>query len=111
MKAILFAVLSAAALLGCSAGNGSTATLYRNSPFDASLRVHFASFDASESDPNYNIGNCRMVSRLMNANITASAKAEGKPRDESAGFWCEEGGFRDKGPNPYSFDEAFPTDT
>jgi hypothetical protein len=90
--------------------SGIIFTLYRNSPFDPTLRVHWATFDADETDPNYNMNNCLMAARILNANVTASAKAEGMEREQSAGFWCEGGAYKDNGPIPNSFPEAFPTD-
>jgi hypothetical protein len=51
-----------------------------------------------------------MAARLLNANVTASAKAEGKDRDNSVGFWCEAGPYREHGNIPSTFTEAFPTD-
>jgi len=74
------------------------------------LRVHWATFDAKESDPGYNMNNCLMASRLLNSNMTASATLQGKERDTSVGFWCEKGPYRSKGTNPTVFNEAFPTD-
>lgn len=95
---------------GCSDHSGSTVTFYRNSPFGPGLRVHWATFDATDSSPSYNLNNCLMAARLLNANMTASAQAEGKRRDSSIGFWCEQGGYRDGGTIPTNFPEAFPTD-
>lgn len=98
------------ALVACS-GSSSTATLYRNSSFGAGVRVHWASFDASESDPSYNMNNCLMAARLLNANMTASAAQAGQARSPGLGFWCESGPFRDSGAIPTTFPEAYPTDT
>lgn len=103
----LFTIFSSS----CAESPQNSATLYRNSPFAYDLRVHWASFDADESDPSYNMNNCMMAARILNANVTASAEAEGKRRDESAGFWCEVGRFRENGSIPTDFVEAFPTDT
>jgi hypothetical protein len=95
---------------GCDDGSQSqTVTLYRNSPFDHSLRVHWATFDAADKG-NYNLNNCLMAARVLNANVTASARSEGKQRDLAAGFWCETGNYQEKGRVPASFSEAFPTD-
>lgn len=97
-------------LSACSEPKSSRVTLYRNSPFGADIRVHWATFDASESDPSYNMNNCLMAARLLNANVSASAQAEGKERDNSVGFWCENGYYREEGAIPANFPEAFPTD-
>jgi hypothetical protein len=108
----LFAKLigGAVALTGCSQQQPNTVTLYRNSPFAVGVRVHWATFNANESDPSYNLNNCLMAARILNANVTASAKAEGKDRDNSVGFWCEAGPYREHGSIPSTFTEAFPTD-
>ena len=64
-------------LSGCEAERSDSFTLYRNSALDHSLRVHWASFNANDKD-NYNMNNCLMAARLLNANVSASAKADGK---------------------------------
>ena len=108
IRTTITAVLVAACLASCANG-ADTFTLYRNSPYGVT-RIHWATFNASESDPSYNLNNCQMAARLLNANVTASAKAEGKVRDTSLGFWCEPGSYKKDGPIPASFAEAFPTD-
>ncbi|MGQ3286140.1 MULTISPECIES: hypothetical protein [Alphaproteobacteria] len=99
-------------LAGCSGDKGETAaaTLYRNSPLDPSMRVHFASFNAPDKAP-FNIDNCEMVARIMNANVDASSAKEGKSRNQSVGFWCERGDFSEKGSVPRNFDSEFPSDS
>lgn len=97
-------------LSSCNTHNSPTYSLYRNSPLDPMLRVNWATFNARESDPNYNFRNCQMAAQLLNANMTASARLEHKDRDRSLGFWCESGGYKEGGPVPSSFPEAFPTD-
>jgi len=101
---------SALVLTACS-GSSSTATLYRNSPLGTATRVHWATFDAKESDPSYNMNNCLMAARLLNANMTASAVQVGRTRSPGVGFWCEPGSFRENGSIPTTFPEAYPTDT
>ena len=96
-------------LVACSSDRGEAYALYRNSPFDYTMRVHWATFDADDKG-SYNMNNCLMAARLLNANVTASAKAEGKERDVMAGFWCEPGPFEEDGLVPTNFPEAFPTD-
>ncbi|QIG80974.1 hypothetical protein [Stakelama tenebrarum] len=112
MNNIQFAVASLAfvSLAGCSQHEPTEVTLYRNSPFLIGARIHWSTFDAVEDDPNYNANNCAMAARLLNANMTASAKAEGKARDPSIGFWCELGRYEQEGPVPDSFFAAYPTD-
>lgn len=85
------------------------ATLYRNSTLVAGMRIHWASFDADDG-PSYNINNCMMAARLLNANLIASAEAEGKPPHEGVGFWCEPGSFQVDGFVPGNFQAAYPTD-
>jgi hypothetical protein len=102
---------AAVLLQGCSGKGGEPYTLYRNSPFEAGERVHWATFDAKQSDPLYNANNCEMAARLLNANYAASAKAEGKQPAAGVGFWCEEGAYKAQGAVPASFPAAFPTDT
>jgi hypothetical protein len=82
-----------------------TFTLYRNSSMDSRARVHFATFDADESASTYNMANCQMAARLLNANIRKLNKGV-----QPSGFWCEPGPFRQDGGFPISFDAAFPTD-
>jgi len=51
-----------APFLGSCSGDAKPATLYRNSPFDHGMRVHFATFDVQgESNPSYNFTNCEMA--------------------------------------------------
>jgi hypothetical protein len=107
--AVAVVMLAGAILSACQKERVEPHTLYRNSTLDYSMRVRWATFDADEG-PNYNLNNCQMAARLLNANVTASAKVEGKPRDQSVGFWCERGSYIEEGPVPTSFPEAFPTD-
>lgn len=98
-----------AGVSGCGTDASDAFTLYRNSSVDRTMRIHWASFDTKDSG-SYNMNNCMMGARLLNANVTAIAKADGKERDPSIGFWCEPGGYKEKGMVPLSFEEAFPTD-
>ncbi|OHD05588.1 hypothetical protein [Sphingopyxis sp. RIFCSPHIGHO2_12_FULL_65_19] len=105
-------VLLAIMVAGCSSAKdeAASATLYRNSILDPSMRVHFASFNAPDKAP-FNIDNCEMVARIMNANVDASSAKEGKPRNQSAGFWCERGDFSEEGSVPRAFESEFPSDS
>jgi hypothetical protein len=85
------------------------ATLYRNSTMVTGMRLHWASFDADDG-PSYNISNCMMAARLLNANLLASAEAEGKPPPAGVGFWCEPGSFRTDGQVPGTFRAEYPSD-
>jgi len=108
---VLTTLVMAAFVGGCDASSDKgTATLYRNSPLESAVRVHIASFDADESG-DFNLGNCGMASRILNANIDASAAAEGKKPYENVGFWCEPGPFSESGPVPNSFEREYPSDS
>lgn len=94
-----------------NSGSADVATLYSNSPLADGLRVHFATFDASDG-LDFNFPNCEMTARLLNANIQVSAAAEGKRPHEHGGFWCETDEFSEDGPIPSDFPlPEFPTDT
>ena len=71
------------------------------------MRIHVATFDAAESSNLFNISNCQMTARALNANIRAQPAFEGP---QTIGFWCEPGKFTDKGLPPTSFDAEFPTE-
>lgn len=97
-------------MLSASCGVGSqdeTVTLYRNSPWSHSMRVHWATFDADDRD-GYNLNNCLMAAAILNANMNAAAEAEGSKRDETVGFWCEPGSFDEEGEVPLHFSAQFP---
>lgn len=99
-------LLSLFALGACGkTDDAATATLYRNSSLDPNARVHFGTFDAVESDPTFNMSNCQMAARLLNANIRKLNNDR-----QPAGFWCEPGAFSEEGAHPAAFDAAFPTD-
>ncbi len=80
------ATLSVTAM-GCNEG-GPIYTLYRNSPLDLHMRVHWASFDAKESG-NYNQENCNMAADLLNKNLSK----ENPENYPAVHFWCEKGEF------------------
>ncbi len=111
IKRLAAAALVAGGMLAvaCTDQSGTAYTLYRNSFLSPSLRIHWATFDADDKG-GYNMNNCLMAARLLNANVTASAKSEGKRRNPAIGFWCEPGLYKEVGPVPSSFPEAFPTD-
>lgn len=68
-----------------AASEDITYTLYRNSPTDESMRIHIATFDATET-AKYNFENCDTARDLWVGSI-ASAKS-------SVRYWCEKGRFR-----------------
>lgn len=103
--------LALASLLLASCGaKGKPYTLYRNSVVDRTMRVHFATFDATDGNASYNLSNCEMTARLLNANVTAMTEQGGQTRDPFVGFWCEPGVYSAKGGVPTHFPAAFPTD-
>lgn len=52
-----------------------------------------------------------MAARILNANLGASAKAEGRQPFPNVGFWCELGTYSETGNVPLRFDAEFPSDT
>ncbi len=52
-----------------------------------------------------------MAARILNANLEASAKAEGKQPFPNVGFWCELGSYSESGSVPIKFYAQFPSDT
>ncbi len=111
MKLSILVALLAGACSNQPTG-AETFTLYRNSSLDSSLRLHWATFNARESDPSYNRNNCEMASRLLNANIQEFRKTQGEEGPPRVGFWCEVGAHTKEGTItvPSSFDAEFPTD-
>jgi hypothetical protein len=109
MKSALTLLLSCSLLVACSGKPKDPVTLYRNSQLDHNLRVQFATFDAADGT-NYNLSNCQMASRVLNANMDSIARASGGKRDEALGFWCEIGRFEDHGLIPVSFESELPTE-
>lgn len=85
-------VMAMLALAGCDQ-TSPTYTLYRNSSVGAELRIHFASFDASDKGlpgaHTYNQENCQLAADVLNENV--GKLNEGK---HPARFWCEKGSFR-----------------
>jgi hypothetical protein len=81
------------ALGGCD-HKPATYTLYRNSPLDAAMRVHWATFDAADKGSGYepqpyNQGNCEFDAKVLNDN--AKRLNNGKALFQ---FWCEPGRYR-----------------
>jgi hypothetical protein len=83
------------------------ATLYRNGSLLKDDRFHFASFNVEGEANDYNINNCQMAARLLNANVAKQWTGKGLP---DVGFWCEPGPFREDGLTPQQFSAEFPTD-
>ncbi len=60
----------------------STYVLYRNGVEDHAMRVHVATFDASDGDA-YNRDNCDLARELFQSQPDVKTK-----------FWCEKGVYR-----------------
>lgn len=69
------------ALVGCESSENFY-SLYRNSVLDSSLRIHVATFDASDG-LKYNMENCQTAADLFQKQPGVNTK-----------FWCEKGNFR-----------------
>ncbi len=69
-------------LTGCLPGKADVYTLYRNSPVDKNMRVHWATFDASNSS-SYNQENCEIGRQLLQSQNGVTVK-----------FWCEKGKYQ-----------------
>ena len=90
MRGILL-IVSAVALVSCSKAS-PTYTLYRNSALYPSLRVHWATFDASDSGGGtgtYNQENCNYAVDLLNKNVLALNDGVATLR-----FWCDLGAYK-----------------
>ncbi len=97
-----FSALFLILLTGCNdqiSSNDDTSpayTLYRNSPIDPTMRIHFASFDAHEkgfgdAKYDYNRGNCQLVADLLRSNVLRETDGASTVR-----YWCELGPYREK---------------
>ncbi len=85
MRGAPVAFALAAIMCGCSpsdASDGTTFTLYRNSITDPNMRIHIATFDASEKEE-YNRENCEIAAKLFGAQSGVKTK-----------FFCEKGRYR-----------------
>ncbi|MGB7418238.1 MAG: hypothetical protein WA918_03580 [Erythrobacter sp.] len=82
------------------------ASLYRNGSIAKDLRLHFTTFDVDGEANDYNLKNCEMTARLLNANVSTKWTAMGLP---DVGFWCEPGSYREEGLVPAAFDGEYPT--
>ena len=101
----LAATIVPAIFAGCAIAQDSAEryTLYRNSPLDRNLRVHWATFDVSGTMGDANHNQCEMTALLLNANYQTDRF------DRRVGFWCEAGAYAEKGEVPSSFEGEFPT--
>lgn len=83
------ALASLALLLSsCDAATdqSETFTLYRNSPFDPSMRLHIATFDADDHD-DYNERMCDLTAGLFKNHTLPGQSLP-------ITYWCEPGRFR-----------------
>lgn len=85
MKTALATFVSLA-LSGCA--DSYAYTLYRNSAIDQNMRIHIATFDASEgfnesNGNDYNSQNCEIAAKLFQAQLGVTVR-----------YWCEKGSFK-----------------
>ena len=78
----LSAISIAIVMIGCDASESTSFTLYRNSILDENMRIHVATFDASDGD-RYNKENCNQAQELFQKQPAVKTK-----------FWCEKGSFK-----------------
>jgi hypothetical protein len=84
----LLAMTASASAVGMAAGcslpsdAGGVFTLYRNSPIDATMRIHMATFDSEDGEA-YNRVNCDIAVDLFMKQPGVTAR-----------YWCEKGRFR-----------------
>ena len=78
--AAMLAVMTS--LSACGGSADRVYTLYRNSPLDSTMRIHMATFDASDGDK-YNSENCQLTSDLFRAQPGVTAR-----------YWCEQGPYK-----------------
>lgn len=76
-------VFLATATSGCQFATSDAYTLYRDSAFDHTMRIHVATFDAQEG-ADYNSENCALAASLFQAQPGIATR-----------FWCEKGAFRE----------------
>ena len=82
---LLFAVSASLILAACGATGASEGTsfvLYRNSVADENMRIHVATFDASDGEA-YNRDNCEQAQSLFQGQPGVKTKS-----------WCEKGRFK-----------------
>lgn len=79
---IAFVALPMGASLGQTDKAAGAYTLYRNTPIDPSMRIHVATFDASDG-ARYNEDNCTISAKLFAAQLGVVVR-----------YWCENGQYR-----------------
>ncbi len=75
-------LMIATAIAGCRVADGDSYTLYRSSVADSTMRIHVATFDATEGEK-YNQENCEQARELFQAQPLVRTR-----------FWCEKGRYR-----------------
>ncbi len=70
------------AIAGCGVPDDNSYTLYRSSVSDSTMRLHLATFDASEGDK-YNQENCDRARQLFQAQKGIRTR-----------LWCEKGRYQ-----------------
>ena len=94
MRLALAGVLPLLGLAACNQPDARPYTLYRTSPWNQALRVHYASFDSTDpglrGQPSANQESCEMTAKLLNDNMARLYPTSGAP----ARFWCELGRYK-----------------
>lgn len=87
MRGIQLAVsaflISVPNLLVASSHEKNVVTLYRNSAFDSTMRIHVATFDATTNPRSYNSENCGIAAKLFQEQPGVSVR-----------YWCEPGRYK-----------------
>lgn len=80
-----YLLLLAIALSGCSAAGmneDQIFTLYRGSPLDANMRIHVATFDATDGEA-YNRENCEIAAKVFKEQPGVTVR-----------YFCEKGRYK-----------------
>jgi len=82
MRTSLGLVCAALLLAACAVSDDRVFTFYRNSPIDATMRIHMATFDSKDGEA-YNRENCDIAADLFMKQPGVTAR-----------YWCEKGRYR-----------------
>ncbi len=88
MLKLLISIAFIALAMSGAVGAGTTPedevyTLYRNSVTAPGMRIHIATFDATDSGEGYNFENCNIAADLFRQQPGVATR-----------FWCERGRYR-----------------
>ena len=79
----LVVAVAMAGAVGASTPEDAAYTLYRNSVTAPGMRIHVATFDATNSGQGYNFENCNVAADLFSRQPGVLTR-----------FWCERGRYR-----------------